>query len=434
MNGTLPYLFFFSYSRADWDNDLYLAKFYTDLAQRVGIVAGAANRTVGFRDEDGIRIGDDWTRKISSALQSSNVLVCIYSPNFFSKERTHEFCAKEFMAFLKRDPMHRYERVLDEVGLEQYEVRDPRNILPILWLSDDELVRLNKLPPYAVRSLQYTLNSAPKALADRYKAKGMSLITRSRNATYWDIVRHLASRIVELSATQLPSIEPPPDARTLPNAFYYRPESAATMEPAPAQGRSVAEALDDAMRTSLGPKHLMAFEIRLPSRDKSMWEPFAGEPCMSVLVEEIAQWSRRMTTYRSFDPSAADFAASILAALGHATEHRVLPILLIDPEALARPNSRAAIVSLLRHPWRGGVIVPLDASGHPSARLDDFELTPNEREWIVVRPTQGGVAEFRTAVVSVADEILARIVKHGSVERPTPDTDGPAVRPRITNT
>jgi TIR domain len=172
MNGTLPYLFFFSYSRADWEYDVYLPKFFEDLEKKVAIVAGAGTRRVGFRDEEGIKTGDDWTLKISAALQTSQVLVCIYTPNFFSAERTHEFCAKEFMAFLRRDPLHRYERVIDREGRERYEVREARNTLPILWLSEHDLVELHNLPPFAVRTIQYVLNFARVSgdLNNQYRA------------------------------------------------------------------------------------------------------------------------------------------------------------------------------------------------------------------------------------------------------------------------
>jgi hypothetical protein len=96
------------------------------------------------------------------------------------------------------------------------------------------------------------------------------------------------------------------------------------------------------------------------------------------------------------------------------------------------------VASLLRHPWRGGIVIPVDASDQPSIRLmesikADFEMTPNEREWVVFRVARGGVVEFRVAVISVAGDILARIVKHGSVERSTPATVGLSV-PRIANT
>jgi hypothetical protein len=139
-----------------------------------------------------------------------------------------------------------------------------------------------------------------------------------------------------------------------------------------------------------------------------------------VLVEEIAQSHRRTSRYRTFDPSTADFGPALLTALMDATEKRVLPILLVDPEALSGPEWRTKMVSLLRRPWRGGFIVPVDRSDQLSVRLmesikSDFEMTPNEREWIVFRIVQSSVAEFHTGVISVADDILARIVKHGSV-------------------
>jgi hypothetical protein len=225
MNGTLLYKFFFSYSRPDRDYDAYLRRFFEDLEKNVAILTGAGKRKVGFRDEEGVKTGDDWPRNISAAVQESEVLVCIYTPNFFSAERTREFCAQEFMAFLKRDPQHRYERVVDEGGHERYEVREARNILPILWLSERELVEVNKLPPHAVRTIQYTLNFAPvsRALNDKYKAKGMSLITKQKTGTYWQFLTHLATRIVELAEHPLPPIVPPPDVRTLRNAFWDPP-------------------------------------------------------------------------------------------------------------------------------------------------------------------------------------------------------------------
>jgi TIR domain len=441
MNGTLPYLFFFSYSHADWEYDVYLAKFFEDLEKKVAVVAGAGLRKVGFRDEEGVKTGDDWTLKISGAVQESGVLVCVYTPNFFSAARTHEFCAKEFMAFLKRDPKHRYERVVDQGGRECYEVREARNILPILWLSERELVELNRLPPYAVRTIQYALDFAnvSRPLNDQYKAKGMSLITTQRRGAYREILTHLATRIVELAANPLPPLVPPPDVRTLRNAFWDPPEVAAADDAAPDLRGGDAVALSNAVDLNLGPRQLAVFEVRNSPSNAPAWAPYPGEPSLRVLVEEIAQSHRRTSRYRTFDPSNADFGPALLTALMDATEKRVLPILLVDPEALSGPEWRTKMVSLLRRPWRGGVVVPVDGSDQQSVRLmegikSDFEMTPNEREWIVFRIARGGVAEFRTGVISVADDILARIVKHGSVERSAPSTIGPSVRPRIANT
>jgi hypothetical protein len=440
MNGTLSYLFFFSYSRSDYDR--YLDKFFADLEEQVASVGGAGTSRLGFRDEDGVKTGDDWTRKISAAVQTSHVLVCIYTPNFFSKVRTHEFCAKEFMAFLERDPRHRYERVVDEGNCERYEVREARNILPILWRSKQVLVDVNNLPPYALRTIQWTLDfpKVSRKLKDQYKEKGMWLISKTRRGTYWEILNHLAIRIVELGACPLPSKAPPPDIRTLRNAFWDDPPEMSAARGAPVRERD-ADSLDDAAIPSLSTKQLVAFEVRSALSGASAWAPYPGEPSLRALVEEIAQ-SRQLTSrYRTFDPSADDFVTALLAALQDATEKRVLPILFIDPKALARPEWRKAVASLLREPWRGGIVFPVDATDQPSIHFmesvkSEFKMTPDEREWIVfMTAPAGSVAELRMAVISVATGILARIVTHGSVERNSPATGGPSVPlPRIANT
>ena len=434
----IPYLFFFSYSRADWEDDLYLERFFTDLERQVAVLAGAGRRTVGFRDEHGVKTGEDWNTRISGAVQTSNVLVCIYTANFFSAERVHEFCAKEFTAFLKRDPDLRYDREVGPDGRERHKLRDGRNILPVLWLSEHDLTELNKLPPYAVGAVKYALNGAPKALNEHYQEKGMSLITTNRKGTYRQILAHLARRIIEWARTPLPSIAPPPEVGQLRNAFWDPPEPP-DGPPGGGPPGSRADPEDGAAGPSLGPRQVDAFEIRHVPGDGRAWEPFPGAPSLRVLVEEIAQSRRRTSRYRTFDPGAADFVPSLKAALTESTKERVLPILFVAPEVLANPGWRAAIRSLLREQWRGGLVVPVNAADRPSVQLiqgikPEFELTPNEREWIVIREARGGLAEFRTAVISVADDILALIVKHGSVERPTPATDGPSVRPRVANT
>jgi hypothetical protein len=214
---------------------------------------------------------------------------------------------------------------------------------------------------------------------------------------------------------------------------------AATDSEAPVHGDGDADSLDDAAIPSLGPKQLVAFEVRSAPNDPSAWVPYPGEPSLRVLVQEIAHFCRRTSSYRTSDPNAGDFVMALLVSLKDATDKRVLPILFVDPKALARPEWRQAVASLLRHPWRGGIVVPVNATDRSSILLmerikSEFEMTPNEREWIVLRVAQGGVAEFRTAVISVADDILARIVKHSSVERNAPATRGPSAPPRIANT
>jgi hypothetical protein len=434
LSDTVDYKFFFSYSRADWD--VFLDRFFRDLEREVAGKSGAGERKVGFRDEEGIRTGDDWNSKISAAVQISNVLVCVYSPNFFARDRMHEFCAKEFMAFLKRNPEHRYELVVEQ-GQHRYQWRGARNILPVLWFSESDLVELNDLPPHAVRSIQYTLNFSGEEsnLNKRYKEKGMSRISTRRGPGYRDIIDHLAKQIVVLSANPLPRMTSPPDIRTLRNAFWDPPDD---MPSDPLGGG--AEALAEPAAITLhGSKQIVAFEVRNGSSDASNWTPYAGELSLRALIEEIAQARRLAYGYRQFDPGAVDFIPEILSSLADATKQCVRPILFVDPKCLAREEWRTAVVSLLRYEWRGGIIIPVDSSDKTSVRLVDqaqseFQTSPNEREWIIVRISKGRVTEFRTAVISVVDEILARIVEHGAVQRNYPAESGPSTLPRIANT
>src|SRR3954468_18823863 len=97
------YWFFLSYARRDaLSNNPYLKKFYKDLALAVGSAA-ALNSSVevsdiGFIDNQGIETGDNWRETLAEALQTSRVLVCLFSRSYFNSE----FCGKEFHAFSLR--------------------------------------------------------------------------------------------------------------------------------------------------------------------------------------------------------------------------------------------------------------------------------------------------------------------------------------------
>jgi hypothetical protein len=432
----IPYHFFFSHSRADWD--VYLSRFFEDLGERVARATGIRDRKLGFRDAS-IKTGADWSAEISAAVQISNVLVCVYTPSFFSRERTHESCAQEFMAFLKRDSELHYEEVIEQ-DCPRYRLHRPRNIVPVLWFGEDELVKLNKLPPYAVSTVKYTLDfpGVQQTLSEQYKKKGMSLIATRRSGTYREILGHLARRIVELSASPLPSITPPPDIMTLRNAFWDPPEEMGLADVGSGPFAGHAEAMVDPAAASLGPKQLAAFEVRHASDDAPNWMPY-GELTLRGLVEEIAQRRRLFYSYEKIDPDAEDFPTKLLSSLADATEKRVRPILFVDPKCLDRQEWRRALVSLLRHEWRGGILIPANAADKASVRLvktaeSEYAMSPNEREWIIFRTSIGGIAEFCNDVISVADEILALIVKHGAVTRNAPDTSAPSTPPRIANT
>ena len=165
--------FFFSYARGDYS--LYLEKFFDELEEAVAMlrppetdesaeavitpppdkkVKGPTEKKVAFLDVRNIGTGADWNSLLSGAVQTSKVLVCIYTARYFKRE----FCGKEFAAFLKRNGNLRYEAVRHADGVTEYRIRGARNIIPILWVGAPDLANHpDDLPPHLVRTIQHTV-------------------------------------------------------------------------------------------------------------------------------------------------------------------------------------------------------------------------------------------------------------------------------------
>ena len=53
---------------------------------------------IGFRDKKEIYPGADWRNALSKSLQTSKVLLCLYSQSYFASD----YCGKEFAVFQQR--------------------------------------------------------------------------------------------------------------------------------------------------------------------------------------------------------------------------------------------------------------------------------------------------------------------------------------------
>src|SRR5688572_3755640 len=90
--------FFFSYARED-RSDPYIKQFHDDLASEVRSLTGTASaQEMGFFDSESIETGVDWQQQIRDALQSSRVLVTLFSPTYFMSQ----YCGKEWWVFRQR--------------------------------------------------------------------------------------------------------------------------------------------------------------------------------------------------------------------------------------------------------------------------------------------------------------------------------------------
>jgi TIR domain len=438
--------FFISYARLDLNQ--YLKRFFVDLRNRVASLLDVSPDHVAFLDTNNIDTGIDWDSKIAKAAQLSKVLVCIYSPNYFSRNKNHEYCAKEFSAFLKRQDRLRYECYV-EANVELFRLRDVRNIVPILWYSETFLKKSGDLPPPMVRMIHYHLRGVDSEIADAYKTKGMERITTRRSGTYLDIIQALAGTIHDCSKNPLPPLSDAPEFSTLRNAFWDRPERIevdtrhrrvdSIITDTTELGLPEAPHIQTGSRDYQGPGQVLAIEVRSRADKESAWTPYGGRQNISGLLEEIV--AERQLAYRSelLDPTDPDFLIQVQEILSAATATNTIAIVLLDPLCLGNEVVRDKVEGLIREgTWRGGVVIPIGSFNAEALSIteqfrDVLEVPPEHQQRIVIRRSSGSVVDFRIALLSVLDGILARIVKHGEVHQKIPDNPGPKTKPSITN-
>jgi hypothetical protein len=440
MNGAVPH-FFLSYSQGD--TDAYLHQFFEDLRKRVANISGMAINfetdpdreeklnEIGFRDRTGVKTGQDWMANIGAALQRAGALVCVYSPNFFSRRQTKQFCGREFTAFSMRNRDIRYAPGTGADD-EKFQLQGARNVLPIVWLKLSHLQN-QKLPPYVVRLIKWSLDSESISAAAnaRYLKVGMRRITITGGATYDDIVDFLAERIVQLAKNPLPLLPEIPDIEQLRNAFWETPED--HMIDRAGSATAVVESM--VVGATGGPGRMLVMEVRRAADIAD--RPADQESSIRAMLEEVANQKELAIDWMALDPDASHFMDQTLSRLGAAAKESIRPILLVDPRCLANNITRGTLAAVLQRRCRAGFLVLADSSDQNNARLirqhEAILRPPDDAPDWVVRISIGNAMQLRTAVSSVADDLLARIVKTDPVRQPPPDNSGPHTRPRIAN-
>jgi hypothetical protein len=203
------YWFFLSYSRRDAIGHLYLKKFYEELAQSVGRLAGLSSEVgideIGFFDKSGIELGEVWTEPMIEALQTSRVFLCLYSRGYFNSPN----CGKELQIFRSR--------VDSYLAASPNLTARPPLILPILW---DTVHRLPDPLPAVLADVQYTYDE----FGAIYAREGLYQIRtlKKYRDSYREFLQAFAGRLVEVAENEqnrIPLIEPMPDYQMTENAF-----------------------------------------------------------------------------------------------------------------------------------------------------------------------------------------------------------------------
>lgn len=189
----MPFTFFFSYTNDNYDNELL--SFFQELETEVkGLMTQKAS---GFFAPRNIGQGQEWPPELAAALVGCDVLVCVYSADYFQSD----YCGKEVQVFLER----RKKYIKDHPNLR------PANILPVYWWPVEPI-------PIVVRRFQH--NAEPGSL---YKQEGLKYVRALNNKdaqdTYVSLRRSFARSIRDAAQKhKLPSIAPPKIA-AVRNAF-----------------------------------------------------------------------------------------------------------------------------------------------------------------------------------------------------------------------
>ena len=191
----MPYEFFLSYARANYNG--YLKKFFNELSSAVrDLLPAPEAREVGFFDQQ-LELGEEWSPAIATALQTSKVMVCLYSPAYFSSE----YCGREWGVFQQR------RQLCATSSASGTKTNLPPVIKPVIWIP------FRADLPEVVTNTQYMRGDEAEA-HNQMGLKHMRSMHNKYSSRYKEYIQELAKDIVETGKTyplpplpNLPSVE-----------------------------------------------------------------------------------------------------------------------------------------------------------------------------------------------------------------------------------
>jgi hypothetical protein len=197
--------FFFSYAHVDrrlcngtlrYDGRRlnFLDDLFDDLSERVSSEVARPLNEVGYRDREGLAIGDRWSGELGERLRISRVLVAVVTPHFLNDPNDN--CGREFGVFVERY------KLLCQSTLTP----GPHRILPIFWENVDSCW-LHATP--STKSFLNKMQYSQANLPDDYPQIGLHQLRRTRPPNDYDtFIFAVGHRIVELA--NLPPLPPLP--------------------------------------------------------------------------------------------------------------------------------------------------------------------------------------------------------------------------------
>jgi FxsC-like protein len=294
---------FFSYARKD--KSVYLDDFFEKLRDEVmQKIPIELPHDACFRDSDNVEIGDRWTPEMVNALNTTSVLVCIYSPSYFLSE----YCGKEVRVFQSR---------IDEYKKTKHDI--PNVILPVLWEKPSTFSI-----PTCLRDIQYT----HKSIHNDYLVQGLKTLSKIKEYTdaYLIFIEQLAMKIQEITTTiDLPEAKIG-DIASLTSAFSIDKaihHSAATMLPSTPNPKQTRIVFATGIKNELD---TVRNKTESYGEQSEYWKPFYPET-----DEEIGIISQQVVSEKKFHYLPIQFSENLPEIFREAEDNNCVAILIVDP-------------------------------------------------------------------------------------------------------
>jgi|GEM_PF-2311548 len=432
----MSYYVFFSYTHHD--DNAYLQRFLTNLTDQIGkYVTLKEGEQIVFFDKKNMSRGDKWDDVVVDALQTSKVMVCVYSPNYFARE----YCGREWQIFQQRRELYRQTRLASgERG-----VPVPPLIKPVVWIP---FVTPPSVIPQgineAVAKTQYLRGDSE----EEFNKAGLDQVLRSHGKSYKpyvDYVDGLAREILAHAAQyDMPALREVEPLDKVPSAFFI--ESGAGDSALPRQFtlsnrnhvRFVFVAADPAnFGSSRSPE---AYK----DRGRGDWRPFF--PDETIRIFPFVQLAVSQSLEFSSDEIPFDNRLNLRAEVGKAWSEGKLVILLVDGWTLDWDGVSRRRLEEFDHDDQGeghfyyncAVLVPWnDKDQDIESRRAQIEQTIATtfhfrtsilKNPIYYRDSIRTKAELSDALSDILINIKAEIRKKEKVSRPLPTgSDNPGV-------
>jgi FxsC-like protein len=402
--GAQQYYFYLSYSR---DDDIELIEnFFRDLSNEVRLRLGLSPQEgIGFFDQKSLKLSDEWDSSLTQALDSSRLLVPLYSPSYFKSEH----CGKEFQFFLDRAEED-----------ERYRAYGLSRILPIIWIPSPGMI------PEAANRILY---SSPDE-------GGLRLLMRlsRQSEKYVLFVDQFATALVS-AARQVP---PPAQQRlsslaSVRSAFEEPPTFTQAPELPGGGPRTAFFVYAVGRREEMG---LVRDDLTNYGEDRSDWRPLfprddamVGMTAASVTIREAMQYQ------------VLPFDDNLVLNARQAEQNNSSVILIVDPWTTLLPHYREILQKFDAYSFVNcAILIIWGEDDDTKSRFESLRSSLRETfpyhmasagpDWHEIRSND----EFQDVLSRSLQTIRLRIIERGQVmKRIDIETDVPKPELRLTS-